>query len=115
MSLISLFGACQCIFKALGDVHSMQTCYAFASCCAIFLLIGISGCFCPCVLSCYLAKLYGENFMTALLPGGLTALRTHIRLSYKIEGTVCNDALIICCCGPCEVCRMTREVRKHVQ
>uniref|UniRef100_A0A4W3IPR0 Uncharacterized protein n=1 Tax=Callorhinchus milii TaxID=7868 RepID=A0A4W3IPR0_CALMI len=82
---------------------------------AIFLLIGISGCFCPCVLSCYLAKLYGENFMTALLPGGLTALRTHIRLSYKIEGTVCNDALIICCCGPCEVCRMTREVRKHVQ
>jgi len=28
-----------------------------------------------------------------------------------LQGTICNDALMTCCCGVFETCRMTREIR----
>lgn len=69
------------------------------------------GCLCPLALSCYTASKYGENCFLGCLPGGMTAIRTHMRLTYGIQGTIINDALMTFCCGLCETCRMAREVR----
>ncbi|KAM9309605.1 LOW QUALITY PROTEIN: cornifelin-like [Pholidichthys leucotaenia] len=74
-------------------------------------LIGLVGCICPMGLACYTANKYGENCLLGCLPGGLAALRTHMRLTYGIQGTICNDALMTFCCGPLELCRMAREMR----
>lgn len=30
---------------------------------------------------------------------------------FFLQGTICNDALMTCCCGIFETCRMTREIR----
>ncbi|XP_041069353.1 cornifelin homolog A-like [Cetorhinus maximus] len=75
--------------------------------------ICILGTFCPSILGCHVAHSYGENCCLPLAPGALIALRTHMRLSYNIEGTICNDALMMLFCGPCELCRMARELRNH--
>ncbi|XP_060703466.1 cornifelin homolog A-like [Hemiscyllium ocellatum] len=71
----------------------------------------VLGALCPQILSCHLAHSYGENCCLPLVPGGMIALRTHMRLSYNIEGTICDDAVMLLFCGPCEICRMTRELR----
>uniref|UniRef100_A0AAQ6IH21 Uncharacterized protein n=1 Tax=Anabas testudineus TaxID=64144 RepID=A0AAQ6IH21_ANATE len=76
-----------------------------------FYCVGALGCVCPMALSCYTANKYGENCCLGCVPGGLTAMRTHMRLTYGIQGTVCNDALMTFFCGLCEVCRMAREIR----
>nr|XP_008165326.1 cornifelin homolog B-like [Chrysemys picta bellii]XP_042709921.1 cornifelin homolog B-like [Chrysemys picta bellii] len=68
------------------------------------------GTICPTLLSCYVANKYGENCCLGITFGGMTALRTHMRLSYGIQGTICRDVLAMCFCGPCEVCRMAREM-----
>ncbi|XP_010765387.1 cornifelin-like [Notothenia coriiceps] len=75
------------------------------------LLVCAIGCCCPIALSCYTAHKYGENCCLGCLPGGSTAMRTHMRLTYGIQGTIINDALMTCCCGTFEVCRMAREIR----
>uniref|UniRef100_UPI003AABF8D9 cornifelin-like n=1 Tax=Centroberyx gerrardi TaxID=166262 RepID=UPI003AABF8D9 len=80
------------------------------SCCSDISVCAL-GAFCPMVLSCYTADKYGENCCLGCVPGGMTAIRTHMRLTYGIQGTVCNDALMTCCCGFLEVCRMAREIR----
>ncbi|XP_066573860.1 PLAC8-like protein 1 [Amia ocellicauda] len=80
------------------------------SCCSDGLVCAL-GFFCPVALGCYTAHLYGENICLGCLPGGATALRTHMRLTYGIQGTICNDALMVFCCGFCETCRMAREIR----
>ncbi|MEQ2160691.1 hypothetical protein GOODEAATRI_002065, partial [Goodea atripinnis] len=43
------------------------------------------GCFCPIALSCYTANKYGENPCLGCVPGGMTAMRTHMRLTYGIQ------------------------------
>nr|XP_056702775.1 cornifelin homolog A-like [Euleptes europaea] len=73
------------------------------------------GYLCPPILACYVSHKYGENCCLGMVPGGMTALRTHMRLSYGIPGTVCQDALSMCCCGWCELCRMAREVHTRSQ
>ncbi|XP_067862506.1 PLAC8-like protein 1 [Heptranchias perlo] len=71
------------------------------------------GLFCPMCMGCYLASSYGENCCLGMIPGGMAALRTHIRLSYHIQGTVCEDVMMVSCCGLFETCRMAREIRRH--
>ncbi|TNN89107.1 Cornifelin [Liparis tanakae] len=68
------------------------------------------GCFFPAVLSCYTASKYGESCCLGCVPGGTAALRTHMRLTYGIQGTITNDALMTFFCGWCELCRMAREI-----
>lgn len=46
---------------------------------------GALGFFCPGILSCYTASKYGENCCLGCLPGGMTAVRTHMRLTYGIQ------------------------------
>ncbi|KAI4897444.1 hypothetical protein NFI96_022314 [Prochilodus magdalenae] len=74
-------------------------------------IAGGLGFLCPIALGCYTANKYGENACLACVPGGMAAMRTHMRLTYGIQGTVCNDALMTCCCGIFETCRMAREIR----
>ncbi|XP_043940750.1 cornifelin-like [Protopterus annectens] len=95
---------------SIAVVGTNQWSTGVVSCCAD-LPICVLGTFCPLILGCYAADRYGENPLLAVVPGGMTAMRTHMRLSYGIEGTLCNDALMVCCCHVCEVCRMAREVR----
>ncbi|XP_014056035.1 cornifelin [Salmo salar] len=80
------------------------------SCCSDILVCAL-GFICPLALGCYTANKYGENACLACVPGGMTAMRTHMRLTYGIQGTICNDALMTCCCGFFEMCRMAREIR----
>ncbi|XP_049425038.1 cornifelin homolog B-like isoform X2 [Epinephelus fuscoguttatus] len=46
-----------------------------------------------------------------LIPPITTALRVSVRTRYGIEGTVCNDCVIACCCGPCNWCQLAREIK----
>lgn len=50
-----------------------------------FVRAGAIGCVCPMILSCYTANKYGENCCLGCLPGGMTAVRTHMRLTYGIQ------------------------------
>lgn len=50
---------------------------------------GALGFFCPTILNCYTANKYGENCCLGCLPGGMTAMRTHMRLTYGIQVS-CN-------------------------
>ncbi|KYO47979.1 hypothetical protein Y1Q_0022135 [Alligator mississippiensis] len=43
------------------------------------------GLLCPTLLACYVSKKYGENCFLPCLFGSMTALRTHMRLSYGIQ------------------------------
>ncbi|KAM8735660.1 cornifelin homolog [Acanthopagrus schlegelii] len=92
------------------NVQTGEWSTGLCSCCSDIFVCAL-GFFCPFALSCYTASKYGENCCLGCLPGGMTAVRTHMRLTYGIQGTIINDALMTCCCGLFETCRMAREVR----
>ncbi|XP_061922880.1 cornifelin homolog A-like [Entelurus aequoreus] len=46
-----------------------------------------------------------------IIPPITTALRVSVRQRYNIEGTVCNDCVYACCCGPCSWCQIAREMQ----
>ncbi|XP_060906146.1 cornifelin-like [Labrus mixtus] len=92
------------------NVQTGEWSTGLCSCCSDILVCAL-GCFCPIALSCFTASKYGENCCLGCVPGGLTAMRTHMRLTYGIQGTVLNDALMTFFCGHCETCRMAREIR----
>ncbi|XP_048880902.1 cornifelin-like [Brienomyrus brachyistius] len=92
------------------NVQTGEWSTGLCSCCNDIMVCAL-GCLCPIGLSCYTSHKYGENLLLACIPGGMTALRTHMRLTYGIQGTICNDALMTFCCGFCETCRMAREIR----
>ncbi|KAJ3597381.1 hypothetical protein NHX12_000908 [Muraenolepis orangiensis] len=52
-------------------------CNDMSICCLGFL--------CPLVLGCYAANKYGENCCLGVIPGGMAAMRTHMRLTYGIQ------------------------------
>ncbi|KAK3572125.1 hypothetical protein QTP86_022203, partial [Hemibagrus guttatus] len=92
------------------NVQTGEWSTGLCSCCNDLLICAL-GCICPIAVGCYTANKYGENACLACVPGGMAAMRTHMRLTYGIQGTICNDALMTCCCGIFETCRMAREIR----
>lgn len=46
---------------------------------------GLLGFMCPLALSCYTAHKYGEHCCLGCMLGGMTAMRTHMRLTYGIQ------------------------------
>ncbi|KAM4714772.1 LOW QUALITY PROTEIN: cornifelin homolog A-like [Anableps anableps] len=70
----------------------------------------------PC-FACKTSKEAGECLCLPLLdafgliPPMTTALRASIRHRYDIEGTVCNDCVYACFCGPCSWCQISREIK----
>ncbi|KAH3888957.1 hypothetical protein DPMN_013002 [Dreissena polymorpha] len=64
----------------------------------------------PCVL-CDISKRMGECMcMPFCVPDGLLALRARMRTLGGIQGSICNDCLVLNCCGACAVCQMRREL-----
>ncbi|CAC5376203.1 unnamed protein product [Mytilus coruscus] len=60
---------------------------------------------------CNLASRLGECFCApACVPGGDIILRNRIRSVGGIRGSMCDDCLVIVCCGPCAVCQEAREL-----
>ncbi|XP_061566413.1 cornifelin homolog [Cololabis saira] len=70
----------------------------------------------PC-FTCITAREAGECLCLPLLDGfGIippitTAMRVSVRQRYGIEGSICNDCVHACCCGPCTWCQVSREFR----
>ncbi|XP_033628190.1 PLAC8-like protein 1 [Asterias rubens] len=69
------------------------------------------GAFCGPCLACSLARQLGESWLVvACVPGGVTALRTKLRMQQNVEGSVCDDCLKLTCCCPLALCQMAREL-----
>ncbi|XP_062611144.1 cornifelin homolog A-like [Saccostrea cucullata] len=71
-------------------------------------LLGL--CCTPCVL-CHVASRTGECCcMPHCILGGSVILRSRIRTIGGIQGSACNDCIVLSHCGPCAVCQMEREL-----
>ncbi|OWF40192.1 cornifelin-like isoform X2 [Mizuhopecten yessoensis] len=68
-------------------------------------------CFCMPCMECKTASRIGECCcMPYCVMGGSLAMRTKIRTVGGIQGSVSNDSMTLCCCGPCATCQMDREL-----
>ncbi|XP_066495168.1 cornifelin isoform X2 [Tiliqua scincoides] len=78
-------------------------------CCAD---MGICLCatFVPCILACRVSEQAGECCCLPYLPGTLIALRTGVRERYHIEGSICEDWMVMACCPLCGLCQLSREL-----
>ncbi|XP_059170194.1 uncharacterized protein LOC131951810 [Physella acuta] len=71
-------------------------------------MCGIS---CLPLLLCRISNRLDEcAFVTWVIPGGFTALRTKLRTMGGIKGSICSDCLMTTCCTPCAACQMSREL-----
>ncbi|XP_077192857.1 cornifelin [Paroedura picta] len=66
--------------------------------------------FVPCILACRVSEQAGEFFCLPCLPGTLIALRTGVREKYHIEGSICDDWMVMSCCPLCGLCQLSREL-----
>ncbi|XP_003723731.2 uncharacterized protein LOC100889887 isoform X2 [Strongylocentrotus purpuratus] len=65
---------------------------------------------CPCLAS-RLSERLGENPLACCLPFGCVALRVKLRTQHHIQGDICSDYGVTCCCGcPLSLCQMWREL-----
>uniref|UniRef100_A0A2K5SEP5 PLAC8-like 1 n=1 Tax=Cebus imitator TaxID=2715852 RepID=A0A2K5SEP5_CEBIM len=69
------------------------------------------GLFCPMCLECDIAGHYEECLCWPLLPGSTFALRIGTRERHKIQGTLCEDWLVVHCCWPFSICQVARELK----
>ncbi|KAM8869660.1 LOW QUALITY PROTEIN: cornifelin homolog [Spinachia spinachia] len=69
--------------------------------------------FIPCILGCKVAQDNGDSCCVSFLPGAMFALRTSIRGRYHIEGSVCDDWVIMACLPLCGLCQMAREQKRR--
>ncbi|KAL2084472.1 hypothetical protein ACEWY4_019990 [Coilia grayii] len=76
-------------------------------------LVCLCGCLFGPLLACQLATRYGECCCQPMLPGGLAMLRASMRQRYNIEGSILDDAAVVCTFGPCALCQMAREYKSH--
>ncbi|XP_070619872.1 cornifelin [Erythrolamprus reginae] len=77
--------------------------------------LGICLCatFIPCVLACRVSEQAGETCCLPFLPGSMIALRTGVRGKYQIEGSICEDWVVMACCPLCGLCQMARELNRN--
>ncbi|KAM4735224.1 cornifelin homolog [Anableps anableps] len=71
--------------------------------------ICLCGAFVPCILGCKVAQDHGDSCCVPFLPGAMIALRTSMRIKYNIEGSVCNDWVVMACLPLCGLCQLARE------
>uniref|UniRef100_A0A7N4V7C2 Cornifelin n=2 Tax=Sarcophilus harrisii TaxID=9305 RepID=A0A7N4V7C2_SARHA len=69
----------------------------------------VNGALFPCLLACYVAHTQGECCCLPYLPGALVAMRTSLRTSQGIQGSIAEDWLVMCCCPVCGLCQMARQ------
>ncbi|KAH3728689.1 placenta-specific gene 8 protein-like [Dreissena polymorpha] len=78
-------------------------CEDIGSCCMTFWCSGAS--------ACSIAVRVGDSFcMPLCVPDAGLAMRVRVRGLGDIKGSICNDCLVMCCCGPCGACQMHREL-----
>ncbi|XP_058865375.1 cornifelin homolog [Acipenser ruthenus] len=75
--------------------------------------ICLCGTFVPCILSCRVAEDYGECCLLPCLPGTMLAMRTGMREKYHIQGSICDDWVVMFCLPLCGLCQMAREQKRH--
>merc|ERR1739846_76997 len=74
----------------------------------------VCGWLCPCILLIQISQRMGEGCLfPRCCQGAALALRVKIRADNGIQGTMCNDAVTLACCGACALCQMAREL-SHV-
>eukprot|EP00918_Siedleckia_nematoides_P007685 GHVU01016673.1.p1 GENE.GHVU01016673.1~~GHVU01016673.1.p1 ORF type:complete len:121 (-),score=4.20 GHVU01016673.1:712-1074(-) len=71
----------------------------------------VYGYFCHWCHMCSVAERLEEHCCTTLHVSSRVALRTKLRTMYGITGTVCDDCMMMTCCGPFAVCQMDRELK----
>ncbi|XP_029437066.1 cornifelin-like, partial [Rhinatrema bivittatum] len=91
-----------------------------AGCCAFW---------CFSCFMCRTASQFGECMCLPLLdpfclgylgspvpcaPGSM-AMRAAMRERYRIQGSICSDCAVLCCCYTCAWCQMARELKKRKQ
>ncbi|XP_026571192.1 cornifelin [Pseudonaja textilis] len=69
--------------------------------------------FVPCILACRVAEQAGETCCLPFLPGSMIALRTGVRGKYRIQGSICDDWMVMSCCPLCGLCQMARELNRN--
>ncbi|KAI0230662.1 hypothetical protein LSAT2_019020 [Lamellibrachia satsuma] len=69
----------------------------------------IQGYFCLNSLMCSVSSRMGESCCAAHV--ALAALRTKLRVTHGIQGSVCNDWFCTQMCTMCVICQMERELR----
>ncbi|KAM3614312.1 uncharacterized protein V6R79_012564 [Siganus canaliculatus] len=79
------------------NVQTGEWSTGLCSCCSDWLICAL-GCICPVAVSCYTASKYGESCCLGCLPGGMTAIRTHMRLTYGIQVSHSHAFLLITTC-----------------
>ncbi|XP_071170477.1 placenta-specific gene 8 protein-like [Mytilus edulis] len=95
----------------LSNVHghrdwSTGLCDCFSDCKTCI----IGYCCLPC-LTCSVASRIGECCcMHYFVPGGTINMRTRIRTLGGIQGSACNDCLVVNFCCICAICQMSREI-----
>ncbi|XP_069559838.1 cornifelin homolog [Brachyistius frenatus] len=78
------------------------------ACCDDF-SICLCATFVPCILGCKVAQDNRDSCCLPFLPGAMIALRTSMRSRYHIEGSVCDDWVVMACLPLCGLCQMARE------
>ncbi|XP_059154784.1 placenta-specific gene 8 protein-like [Physella acuta] len=74
--------------------------------------ICLLGAFCGTCLLMRNAKKLDENCLTpCLVPFSFTSMRVKLRTQENIMGSIHNDYMTECWCGPCGNCQMARELQ----
>ncbi|XP_071169966.1 cornifelin homolog B-like isoform X2 [Mytilus edulis] len=64
----------------------------------------------PCMV-CNIAVRLGDGAcMPYVVPGSTITMRTRLRTLGGIQGSICNDCLVMSFCEPCAICQMSREL-----
>ena len=63
----------------------------------------------PC-FSANLATRFGECCCVGCTLPGLVAMRTKVRTEHNIMGDIGDDVCVTCCCTPCMLCQLSREL-----
>ncbi|XP_072463978.1 cornifelin homolog A-like isoform X4 [Notamacropus eugenii] len=69
----------------------------------------VNGALLPCLLACFVANTQGECCCLPYLPGALVAMRTSLRATQGIQGSIAEDWLVMCCCPICGLCQMAHQ------
>ncbi|CAH3037086.1 unnamed protein product [Porites lobata] len=73
----------------------------------------LCGLFCPMCLLCDISGRMGEGcaYASCCCEVAPLTLRAKLRAEQRIQGSLCNDAVVVTFCGTCVLCQMDRELK----
>nr|XP_020859581.1 cornifelin homolog [Phascolarctos cinereus] len=101
------------------DLHPLDTSYTPKPCHLELYsfqepIVGVNGALLPCLLACFVADTQGECCCLPYLPGALVAMRTSLRVTQGIQGSIAEDWLVMCCCPVCGLCQMAHQYNSSI-